>query len=57
MALHSACYFLGMGVGPILYGFGFLKLGIMPTLSVSAVLIVLLGVFCSRYMRVGAAPV
>jgi predicted MFS family arabinose efflux permease len=57
MALHSACYFLGMGVGPILYGFGFLNLGIMPTLAVSAVLLILLGVFCSRYMRVGAAPV
>lgn len=55
MALHSACYFLGMGAGPILYGFSFLKFGIMPTLAVSAVLIVLLGVYCSRYMRIGSA--
>jgi predicted MFS family arabinose efflux permease len=57
MALHSACYFLGMGAGPILYGIGFLKFGIMPTLGVSAVLIVLLGLYCSRYMRIGAAAV
>lgn len=57
MALHSACYFLGMGAGPILYGIGFLKFGIVPTLAVSAVLIVSLGLFCSRYMRVGAAKV
>lgn len=57
MALHSACYFLGMGAGPILYGIGFLKFGIMPTLAVSAVLIISLGLFCARYMRVGAAKV
>lgn len=57
MAVHSASYFLGMGVGPILYGIGFLEVGIVPTLAVSAVLIVALGIFCSRYMRVGAARV
>jgi predicted MFS family arabinose efflux permease len=57
MALHSASYFLGMAVGPILYGFGFLYLGIVPTMAISAVLIVLLGLYASRYMRIGTAPV
>lgn len=56
MALHSACYFLGMGVGPILYGIGFLKLGIVPTLAISAVMLVLLGLFCARYMQIGPGP-
>lgn len=57
MAIHSACYFLGMGVGPILYGFGFLDLGITPTMAVAAGAAVLLGLFASRYMRIGTAPV
>lgn len=56
MALHSAFYFLGMGAGPIFYGFGFLKFGSTPTLALSAVLIVLLGLFCARYMRLGPGP-
>jgi predicted MFS family arabinose efflux permease len=56
MALHSACYFLGMGAGPIFYGFGFLKFGTTPTLALSAVLIVLLGLFCARYLQLGPAP-
>jgi predicted MFS family arabinose efflux permease len=56
MALHSACYFLGMGLGPILYGFGFLKFGTTPTLAVSAVLIILLGVFSARYLQLGPGP-
>lgn len=57
MAIHSACYFLGMGLGPILYGFGFLRFGITPTLAVAAAVAVLLGLFASRYMRIGTAPV
>lgn len=57
MAIHSACYFLGMGLGPILYGFGFLRLGITPTLGVAAAVAVLLGLFASRYMKIGAAPI
>ncbi len=56
MALHSAFYFLGMGVGPIFYGFGFLRFGTTPTLALSAVLIVMLGLFCARYLKIGPGP-
>lgn len=56
MALHSAFYFLGMGAGPIFYGFGFLKFGTTPTLALSAVLLILLGLFCARYLQLGPGP-
>lgn len=43
LSLHSCFFFLGQTAGPIGYGFSIVHLGKMTTLSISAVMIVLVG--------------
>jgi predicted MFS family arabinose efflux permease len=51
LSLHSFFFFMGQTVGPIAYGFGILNLGKVPTLLTSAVVMVALGMACSRWLR------
>ncbi len=56
MALHSAFFFLGQAVGPVVYGVGFAYLGKTPMLILGAAIIALTGYICSRRLRRQTAP-
>jgi predicted MFS family arabinose efflux permease len=51
LSLHSFFFFMGQTVGPIAYGFGIQNLGKMPTLLAGAVVMVALGIACTRLLR------
>jgi MFS transporter, DHA1 family, inner membrane transport protein len=51
MSLHSFFFFLGQGVGPLIYGFGLAHAGIGPALIVGAVCLVIVGLICARMLR------
>jgi predicted MFS family arabinose efflux permease len=51
LSLHSCSFFLGQAVGPIAYGFGLSHLGKMPTLWISAAVILILGIVAARLLN------
>jgi predicted MFS family arabinose efflux permease len=51
LSLHSFFFFMGQTIGPLAYGFGILNVGKIPTLLVSAVVIIALGMVCVRLLR------
>jgi predicted MFS family arabinose efflux permease len=51
LSLHSFFFFMGQTIGPIAYGSGILNVGKKPSLLVSAVVIVALGILCARFLR------
>jgi predicted MFS family arabinose efflux permease len=51
LSLHSFFFFMGQTVGPIAYGFGIQNLGKIPTLLTGAVVMVVLGIACARWLR------
>ncbi|WP_128925921.1 MFS transporter [Bradyrhizobium guangxiense] len=51
MSLHSFFFFMGQTVGPIAYGLGLQHGGKLPTLLVSAAIMVVLGLVCARLLR------
>ena len=51
MSLHSFFFFIGHASGPVLYGAGFMKLGSAVTISIAAVIVMLVGFVCSRLLR------
>jgi hypothetical protein len=51
LSLHSFFFFMGQTVGPILYGFGILNLGKVPTLLTSALIMIMLGFVAARLLR------
>jgi len=51
MALHSAAFFGGQAVGPLLYGRGFTGIGVMPTLLAAAAALLLVGVVAALTVR------
>jgi predicted MFS family arabinose efflux permease len=59
MSLHSFSFFMGQASGPVLYGLGFVSLGSAVTLTISAVVVMGVGIVCSRLLRerTGAAEV
>ncbi|HEV1999736.1 MAG TPA: MFS transporter [Xanthobacteraceae bacterium] len=50
-ALHSASFFVGQGIGPIFYGFGFALFSAALTLALSAVVVALVGLWCAETLR------
>lgn len=56
MSLHSLFFFMGMAVGPVVYGSGFSVIGVMPTLLLAAILMMITALFCARYLRRPAVP-
>jgi len=55
MALHSAFFFFGQAIGPVVYRFGLAHAGLTPTLVVAGFMIIGVGVVCSLFLR--RAPV
>jgi predicted MFS family arabinose efflux permease len=51
MALHSFFFFLGQAVGPVVYGAGLATIGITPVLLVGAVVLVIVGLTCTHWLR------
>jgi predicted MFS family arabinose efflux permease len=50
-ALHSAFFFFGQALGPVVYGFGFAQLGVAASLSIGAGILVLVGIVCASLLR------
>jgi len=51
MSLHSASFFLGQGLGPLVYGAGFVHPGVVPSLGFGALVLLLVGIGCARRLR------
>jgi predicted MFS family arabinose efflux permease len=51
MSLHSFFFFIGHASGPVLYGLGFVKLGSAVTISIAAVIVLMVGLVCARLLR------
>jgi predicted MFS family arabinose efflux permease len=51
LSLHSFFFFMGQTVGPLAYGLGLQHGGKMPTLLVSAAIMVALGFVCARLLK------
>ena len=52
LSLHSFFFFMGQTIGPIAYGFGLQHAGKIPTLTAAAACMVVLGLFCSQFLKV-----
>jgi predicted MFS family arabinose efflux permease len=50
-SLHSSAFYLGQALGPIIYGFGFAHGGPEPTIFLGAVVVLAVGIVCSRMLR------
>jgi predicted MFS family arabinose efflux permease len=50
-SLHSSSFYMGQAVGPIIYGFGIAHGGPEPTLFVGALVVLGVGIVCSRLLR------
>jgi hypothetical protein len=50
MSLHSFFFFIGHASGPVLYGTGFMKLGSAVTISIAAIVVMVVGFVCSRLL-------
>jgi DHA1 family inner membrane transport protein len=50
-SLHSTFFFMGQAIGPIVYGYGFAHGGMEATLLVGAVVVMTVGLVCSRLLR------
>ncbi|ODM77715.1 MFS transporter [Bradyrhizobium elkanii] len=51
LSLHSFFFFMGQTVGPIAYGFGLQHAGKTATLVSAAVVMVVLGFICARFLK------
>jgi predicted MFS family arabinose efflux permease len=51
LSLHSFFFFMGQTIGPIVYGFGILNVGKIPTMLTAALIMVGLGFACARLLR------
>jgi DHA1 family inner membrane transport protein len=56
MALHSFFFFTGQAIGPVLYGFGLVHFGSVPTLAIGGAIMLLVGGFTSRWLRERPGP-
>jgi predicted MFS family arabinose efflux permease len=51
MALHSAFFFSGQAIGPIVYRFGLAHLGLGASLMFGGLVLTVVGIVCSRTLR------
>lgn len=56
VALHSAAFFSGQALGPLLYGSGFNALGVQPMLLIAAAILLVVGVVAALMLRRPAQP-
>jgi predicted MFS family arabinose efflux permease len=50
-ALHSAFFFMGQGIGPVFYGFGFALFRLAETLIASAAGMAFVGLWCAQMLQ------
>jgi MFS transporter, DHA1 family, inner membrane transport protein len=50
-SLHSSSFYFGQALGPIIYGFGFAHGGPEPAIFLGAVVVLAVGIVCSRMLR------
>jgi predicted MFS family arabinose efflux permease len=50
-ALHSAFFFFGHALGPIVYGAGFAAVGLTATVICAGTMLIVIGIVCARYLR------
>jgi predicted MFS family arabinose efflux permease len=50
-SLHSSSFYMGQAVGPVVYGFGFAHAGPRPSLLFGALVVLTVGLVCSRLLR------
>jgi len=51
MSLHSASFYLGLGLGPLVYGTGFARAGIGPSLVLGSMALTAVTLICVRWLR------
>ncbi|HEX4410722.1 MAG TPA: MFS transporter [Xanthobacteraceae bacterium] len=51
LSLHSASFFFGQAIGPIYYGYAFEHFGLAKPPLVGAVVILVIGLVCARFLR------
>jgi len=51
LSLHSCSFFFGQALGPIYYGYAFEHFGIAKPPLLGAVVILIIGIVCSRFLR------
>jgi predicted MFS family arabinose efflux permease len=57
MSLHSTFFFLGQAIGPVVYSYGFAHGGMQTTMYIGAVVLITIGLICSRLLRHRGASV
>jgi DHA1 family inner membrane transport protein len=50
-SMHSSSFYLGQAIGPVVYGFGFAHGGPEPTILFGALVVLGVGLTCSRLLR------
>lgn len=50
-SMHSSAFYFGQAIGPVVYGFGFAHGGPEPTILLGALVVLGVGVVCSRMLR------
>lgn len=50
-SLHSSSFYLGQAIGPVVYGFGFAHGGAEPTIFFGSLVLLGVGIMCSRLLR------
>jgi predicted MFS family arabinose efflux permease len=51
MSLHSAFFFLGQGLGPIVFRYGLATIGLAKTNALAGLTLVLVGIMCAHFLR------
>jgi predicted MFS family arabinose efflux permease len=51
LSLHSASFYFGQAIGPVYYGYAFEHFGVSKPPLVGAVVILIIGIVCARYLR------
>jgi predicted MFS family arabinose efflux permease len=51
MSLHSAFFFLGQGLGPIVFRYGLATIGLAKTNALTGLTLVLVGIMCAHFLR------
>src|SRR5262249_20199283 len=49
-SLHSCSFYLGQAVGPVVYAVSFAQVGAQPSLLVGALVVLTVGLVCSRLL-------
>jgi predicted MFS family arabinose efflux permease len=51
MAMHSAAFFFGNAIGPVVYGWALASVGLAPTVVTAGVILVGVGLVCAARLR------